>query len=68
MESESRGDWSPCFLGGLLRLDGMHATTTGYAILANAFLKALNREFAAGIHSISGDRIDSEDHRRRHSP
>jgi hypothetical protein len=56
------------FLGGLLRLDGMHATTTACAILANAFIEALNREFAAGIHSISGDHMGSEDERRRYSP
>src|SRR5262245_32086608 len=37
------------FLGGLFSLDGVHPTNTGYAIIANEFIKALNRQFRAGI-------------------
>src|SRR5262249_31660308 len=37
------------FLGGLFSLDGIHPTNTGYAIIANEFIKALNRRFHARI-------------------
>ena len=37
------------FLGGLFSLDGVHPTNTGYAIIANEFIKALNHRFHAGI-------------------
>lgn len=41
------------FLGGLFSLDGIHPTNTGYAILANQFIRTLNRDLAAGIPSLS---------------
>ena len=37
------------FLGGLFSLDGVHPTNTGYAIIANEFIKALNQRFHAGL-------------------
>ena len=37
------------FLGGLFSLDGIHPTDTGYAVLANAFIDALNEQAAARI-------------------
>ncbi len=37
------------FLGGLFSLDGVHPTNTGYAVVANEFIEALNTHFAAGI-------------------
>ena len=37
------------FLGGLFSLDGIHPTNTGYAVIANRFIHALNRRFDAGI-------------------
>ena len=49
------------FLGGLFSLDGVHPTNTGYAILANAFIKVLNREFAAGIPPISVEQVAKTD-------
>jgi hypothetical protein len=33
------------FLGGLFSLDGIHPTNTGYAILANEFIKDINAAF-----------------------
>src|SRR5882762_10505463 len=41
------------FLGGLFSLDGVHPTNTGYALLANKFIHALNTQFAAGIAPVS---------------
>jgi lysophospholipase L1-like esterase len=49
------------FLGGLFSLDGIHPTNTGYAILANAFIKTLNREFAAGMPPISVEQVAKTD-------
>lgn len=37
------------FLGGLFSLDGVHPTNTGYAIVADEFIEALDQTFAAGI-------------------
>jgi len=45
------------FLGGVFSLDGVHPTNTGYAIVANAFIKMLNRTFAARIPPLSVERV-----------
>jgi hypothetical protein len=37
------------FMGGLFSLDGIRPTDTGYAVIANEFIKTMNRSFAAGI-------------------
>jgi hypothetical protein len=37
------------FMGGLFSLDGVHPTNTGYAIIANEFIKTMNRSLRAGI-------------------
>src|SRR5438445_1052285 len=49
------------FLGGIFSLDGIHPTNTGYAIIANAFIKELNRGFAAGIPPVSVEQIQKAD-------
>ncbi len=49
------------FLGGIFSLDGIHPTNTGYAIVANAFIKAMNRSFEAGIPPVSVEQIKSTD-------
>ena len=41
------------FLGGIFSLDGIHPTNTGYAIVANEFIKALNRNFDAEISPVA---------------
>jgi hypothetical protein len=45
------------FLGGIFSLDGIHPTNTGYAIIANEFIHALNSEFAAGIVPVSIEQV-----------
>ena len=49
------------FLGGLFSLDGIHPTNTGYAIMANQFIEALNRRFAAHIPRVSVERVMEDD-------
>jgi len=49
------------FLGGIFSLDGIHPTNTGYGIVANAFIKELNRTFAAGIPPLSVEQIKKTD-------
>ena len=41
------------YLGGIYSLDGVHPTNTGYAIVANEFIKALNRNFDAEISPVA---------------
>ncbi|MFQ5914327.1 MAG: SGNH/GDSL hydrolase family protein [Nitrospinota bacterium] len=41
------------FLGGIFSLDGIHPTNTGYALIANEFIKKLNTHFRAGISRVS---------------
>jgi hypothetical protein len=45
------------FLGGLFSLDGIHPTNTGYAILANAIITAMNRELHTNIPTVSVDQV-----------
>jgi hypothetical protein len=37
------------FLGGIISLDGIHPTNTGYAIIANEFIKRMNSEMGTHI-------------------
>ena len=37
------------FLGGLFSLDGLHPTNTGYAIMANRFIRTMNEHFKKNI-------------------
>jgi phospholipase/lecithinase/hemolysin len=49
------------FLGGIFSLDGVHPTNTGYAIVANEFIKELNTRFAAGIPTVNVEQIKRAD-------
>jgi lysophospholipase L1-like esterase len=49
------------FLGGLFSLDGVHPTNTGYALIGNEFIQALNTSFAAGIPPASVRQIEKDD-------
>lgn len=37
------------FLGGLFSLDGVHPTNTGYAIIANEFIRKINQRYRTNI-------------------
>ena len=49
------------FLGGMFSLDGIHPTFTGHAIVANAFIQALNTNFAAGIPPVAIEGVSKVD-------
>jgi lysophospholipase L1-like esterase len=49
------------FMGGLFSLDGIHPTNTGYAIIANEFIKTMNRSMAAGIPPVSVVQVSKTD-------
>jgi phospholipase/lecithinase/hemolysin len=49
------------FLGGFFSLDGTHPTNTGYAVIANEFIRALNRRFEAGIRPVNVQQIRRDD-------
>jgi hypothetical protein len=49
------------FLGGLFSLDGVHPTNTGYAIIANEFIKTMNSSISAGIPPISVEQVSKTD-------
>jgi lysophospholipase L1-like esterase len=41
------------YRGGFFSLDGLHPSNTGYAILANEFIDALNAKYGLGIPDVS---------------
>lgn len=49
------------FLGGLFSLDAVHPTNTGYAVIANEFIKALNSQAAAGIPPVNVRKVQAAD-------
>jgi len=49
------------FLGGLFSLDGVHPTNTGYAVIANDFIHALDTRFAAGIPPVNVEKVAKQD-------
>jgi len=49
------------FLGGLFSLDGVHPTNTGYAVIANEFIKTMNRELDTNVPPISIDQVAKTD-------
>jgi hypothetical protein len=49
------------FGGGLFSLDGVHPTDTGNAIIANEFIKTMNRTIQAGIPPISVEQVSKTD-------
>ena len=49
------------YLGGLFTLDGIHPTDTGYAIIANVFVDALNTHFKTHYKQANVDAIFATD-------
>jgi GDSL-like Lipase/Acylhydrolase len=49
------------FGGGLFSMDGVHPTNTGNAIIANEFIKTMNRTIQAGIPPISIEQVSKTD-------
>lgn len=49
------------FLGGLFSLDGLHPTNTGYALIANQFITALNSKFSLSIAPVNVSSVAAAD-------
>lgn len=49
------------YLGGVFSLDGVHPTNTGYAVVANEFIKTMNANVAAGIPPVSVEQVAKTD-------
>jgi lysophospholipase L1-like esterase len=49
------------FLGGLFSLDAVHPTRTGYAVLANAFIRAIQLRFGTRIPRVDLVRVAAQD-------
>jgi len=49
------------YLGGVFSLDGVHPTRTGQALIANAFIDAIDTRFGETIAEVDVDRIASRD-------
>ncbi len=49
------------FLGGAFSLDGVHPTNTGYALIANEFIHAMNTHFDGGIRPVVVRKVQKAD-------
>lgn len=49
------------FLGGLFGLDGIHPTNTGYALIANQYIQAINAGLKTNIAAVDVSSIASSD-------
>lgn len=49
------------FLGGVFSLDGVHPTRTGYAVIANEFIRQLDLRFDARLNPVNVWRIADDD-------
>jgi lysophospholipase L1-like esterase len=49
------------FLGGFFSLDGIHPTNTGYAVVANAFIDAMNAGFGSKIADVNVATVAASD-------
>jgi hypothetical protein len=49
------------YLGGIFSLDGIHPSRTGHALIANAFIDAINRRFGESIRPVSIARVARRD-------
>ncbi len=49
------------FLGGIISLDGIHPTNTGWALVANRVIHTLNAQFAAGIPPVALEGVAVQD-------
>jgi lysophospholipase L1-like esterase len=49
------------FLGGLFSLDGVHPTNTGYALIANQYIEALNSSVKTNISEVNVSAVAAAD-------
>jgi len=50
-------DLTTGYLGGIFSLDGIHPTRTGNALIANAFIDAINQRFGDAIPAVNVARV-----------
>ncbi len=49
------------FVGGLISLDGVHPTWTGYAMIGNLFIREINKVLGTSIPEVNIEKIAHED-------
>jgi lysophospholipase L1-like esterase len=49
------------FLGGMFSLDGIHPSVTGYAVIANEFIRAINERFGSCLSPVNLHKIIMRD-------
>jgi hypothetical protein len=49
------------YLGGVFSLDGIHPSRTGHALIANAFIEAINARFSEAIPPVDVARVAARD-------
>ncbi len=54
-------DLTTGYLGGIFSLDGIHPTRTGNALIANAFIDAINTRFGEAIPRVNAARVAAHD-------
>lgn len=52
---------TPAFLGGIFSLDGTHPTNTGYALIANAFIDAMNSSLQSQVPEVDVSSVAAND-------
>src|SRR6185436_11605129 len=61
LNADGTPDLTTRYLGGIFSLDGIHPSRTGHALIANAFIDAINARFGESIPQVSVSRIASRD-------
>ena len=61
VDGDGASDLTTGYLGGIFGLDGIHPTRTGNALLANAFIDAINRRFGEAVPPVDVARVALHD-------
>ena len=61
LDGNGAPDLTTRYLGGIFSLDGIHPTRTGNALIANAFIDAINARFGEAISHVDVVRVASRD-------
>jgi hypothetical protein len=61
LNGDGAPDITTRYLGGMFSLDGIHPTRTGNALIANAFIDAINARFGEGIPRVDVARVAAHD-------
>jgi lysophospholipase L1-like esterase len=61
LDGDASADLTRDYLGGIFSLDGVHPTRTGQALIANAFIDAINADFGESISHVNVRRVAGRD-------